>query len=240
VASSKTAELLADTRKAHQARDQAKMREILKRAIATDPNNVEVWLLGTYATDNVEQRRRFIAQAKQINPTDTRISKREKELFPDTEGATTFDSNQARTPGLTQPQARVAPSQPLNAPAKPQSGVTTAVPATPGGVRLKRPPRRAALALVLIGIVILIGIIALIHHGYSLDTPDAVVLRLYPALQTGYNATLAIVFTEYVKALCGDDLVSCIQIPAQQLENFSIARESLSGQTATVKLRFQT
>ncbi len=222
--------LITQAQEALKNGDVQRARSLVKEILATDQRNSRGWLLATYLTNEAAQQRKFLDNAKKIAPDDPEVLRRERELFPrKAHGVFTPDPIQPQpVPGATAPR-----------PAAPD---TDHIPTLSDGVVLRVVSRSIAFrpwaiaAGSVVAVVLVLLLLNVLFQNQTQNAPSAVVLRLYPTLQTGDNAALANLFTDEVRTLCANDFVRCLQVPVNDFQSYSISGENLSTSAAIERL----
>lgn len=225
--------LLVQASEAMTSGDTQRARALIKEILALDQQNAAAWLIATYLTNDPAQQRRFLDNAKKFAPESQDVRRRERQLFPPiAKGVFTPDP--------------VQPSLPESFP-KSRTTAGDHIPILADGVELSPISRSLAylpwimsVAGLMAAFLIIVSINTLFQNRLE-NTPSAIVLRLYPAVQARDNAALANILADEPKLLCGSDLVNCIQVSTELFANYVISGATLSpdGQSALVNLIIQ-
>ncbi len=222
--------LLMQAREAIKSGDVQRARGLVREILAADQQNVQTWVLATYLTNDPAQQRKFLDNAKKIAPDDKEVRRRERELFPP-------KPHGVFTPDPVQPPIPKEPARP------PMVAQNEHIPTLADGIDLHPVSRTLgylpwlAGAGGIVAIIVLLLVFNAVSQNQIQNSPREVVLRLYPALQAGDNATLSNLFTDDVRTLCANDFVSCFTVPINDFQSYSISSENRSTSVAVVRTR---
>jgi len=99
---------------------------------------------------------------------------------------------------------------------------------------------------VAVGVIALLAVLGIGYNALNQtvlqNSPSAVVMRFYPALQAGDNTTLGTILSDDAKALCGDNLAACLGPRANlgDLQGFDLGGDTPSGQFTIIMLILHT
>jgi len=180
--------------------DIAQARDFVKQVLASEPNNVEAWLLVTYLTADPRQQQNALARAKKVEPQNMRILQREHELFGRRKATVIFVPDEPNLPPLVESRGSarsddLPPDRPLTQapkpvprPSQPSSQQRTMpsgehIPSLADGVVLKRSLNLLMYLPILValgGIAACILLAAVIQSRFQ-RVPNAIVLTSTPS-----------------------------------------------------------